>query len=140
MLSVIPCGGAACLLLTMDNLSLNSDVASVSDEILLTIFPEASSNMGMHPGGSALDIFLVAILPVTAHVHHVEARLLAVGLVVGASQQLGSEAAGNDLEGWNGGREDSDVGFDNRPVHSTRDDPRLVRVRQHGRDVGYADD
>lgn len=56
------------------------------------------------------------------------------------ANDAGKEAGGNRLEGWDGGGEDSDVGFDDRPVHGAADHVGRVGGAKHGWDVGDSND
>lgn len=56
------------------------------------------------------------------------------------ANDAGKEAGGNRLEGWDGGGEDSDVGFDDGPVHGAADHVGRIGGAKHGWDVGDSDD
>ena len=68
-----------------------------------------------------------------------EARQLVAGNT-STSEQTRCVLLGNSFVGGNRGSEDSDIRFDDGPVHGIGDDPGLVSGSEHGWDVGDSDD
>lgn len=56
------------------------------------------------------------------------------------ANEAGYEARGDGFEGWDGGGEDADVGFDYGPVHRAADGVGKVCRAEHCGDVGDSDD